>query len=290
MLKERILTAVLLAPLAIAGVLWLSTSTLASCVGVIFIVGVVEWASLVGFSEPAERLLLVIAHVLIMGLLWQFRADGTLYVALGVGVAWWLVAPFWLRHFSFAQAPRRRNAWIKATAGMLAIVPAWSALILLHAMPIAGELPDFATHVVVKGAPLREHWWLLFVLGLIWCADVFAYFAGRRFGTVKLAPKISPGKTTAGVYGALIGCAGYAALGGWLLNLRGPALWALVGLALITVVFSIVGDLFESLIKRHSNAKDSGALFPGHGGVFDRLDSIFAALPVFTAGKLLLGI
>ncbi|HET6223681.1 MAG TPA: phosphatidate cytidylyltransferase, partial [Dongiaceae bacterium] len=104
------------------------------------------------------------------------------------------------------------------------------------------------------------------------------------------APKISPGKTTAGVYGALIGCAGYAALGGWLLNLRGPALWALVGLALITVVFSIVGDLFESLIKRHSNAKDSGALFPGHGGVFDRLDSIFAALPVFTAGKLLLGI
>lgn len=289
MLKERVLTALILAPLVIAGMLLLSTSTLASGVGVIFMIGVLEWAALVGFESAAARLALVVAHVLVMALLWQYRALGTLEIAVFAGVGWWLLAPFWLRNNTFAAAPRRRNSWLKAVAGLLAVVPAWSAMILLHGMPIAGELPDWAAALHFKGAPLREHWWLLFLALLIWCADTFAYFAGRRFGTTKLAPKISPGKTIAGVYGALLGCAAFAALAGYLYNERGLRLVELIGLALLTVAFSIVGDLFESLIKRHSNAKDSGALLPGHGGVFDRVDSLLAALPIFTAGKLLIG-
>ncbi|HQX25208.1 MAG TPA: phosphatidate cytidylyltransferase, partial [Pseudomonadota bacterium] len=131
---------------------------------------------------------------------------------------------------------------------------------------------------------------VLFVVLLVWCADVCAYFAGRRYGKARLAPRISPGKTVAGVYGALLGSIAFAVAAGTLLGARGGGLAALVALALVTVGVSIVGDLYESLIKRHSQVKDSGTLFPGHGGVFDRFDSLFAALPVFAAGKWLLGL
>jgi phosphatidate cytidylyltransferase len=134
------------------------------------------------------------------------------------------------------------------------------------------------------------HTWALYALVLVWGADTFAYLAGSRWGTTKLAPKISPGKTVAGVYGALAGSALIAVIGGWLLDVRGMTLLALVVLAMISVLFSIVGDLFESLIKRHASVKDSGSLFPGHGGVCDRLDGAFAALPIFVLGKAALGL
>ena len=149
-------------------------------------------------------------------------------------------------------------------------MPAWLALIMLHA------------------EPARGHAWALFVLLLIWMADTAAYFTGKRYGTTKLSPRISPNKTRAGAWGALVGGAVLAVVAGWLLDVRGVALVALVGLALLTVVASIVGDLVESLLKRQANVKDSGTLFPGHGGLLDRLDSLFAAIPVFVAGKALL--
>ena len=123
-----------------------------------------------------------------------------------------------------------------------------------------------------------------------WSADTFAYLAGMRWGRRKLAPSISPGKTWAGVYGGLAATAVVAAIGGWLLGVQDLRLPALVALALLCVCFSVVGDLFESLIKRHASVKDSGTLFPGHGGLFDRLDSVFAALPVWAAGRALLGL
>jgi phosphatidate cytidylyltransferase len=123
-----------------------------------------------------------------------------------------------------------------------------------------------------------------------WSADTFAYLAGSRWGRKKLAPNISPGKTIVGVYGAMAGTAVVAVIGGCLLGVHNVQLIPLAALALICVAFSIIGDLFESLIKRHANVKDSGALFPGHGGVFDRLDSAFAVLPIFAIGKTLLGL
>ncbi len=123
---------------------------------------------------------------------------------------------------------------------------------------------------------------------LVSVADTAAYFTGRRFGKVKLCPQISPNKTIAGVYGALASGAILSAIGGWLLHVRGLAWLALIALALVTVIASIIGDLFESLVKRQAGVKDSGTLFPGHGGMFDRLDGMFAALPVFALGKALL--
>jgi phosphatidate cytidylyltransferase len=270
MLKQRVLTAILLAPLAIAGVLGLSTPWFALALGAVCAAGLVEWARLVGLRSASAQFALAAANVGLMVLLWLWpEREPALRVALFLGVAWWPLAALWLRHYSFGQTLVRRNQSIKALAGCLIVVPAWAAGVLLHG-----------------SAPWGPRW-VLFVLVLIWCADIFAFFAGRRYGTTKLAPRVSPGKTRAGLYGALIGSALYAAVAGVALGHANGALFVLVLLSVATVGVSVIGDLFESLIKRHSNVKDSGGIFPGHGGVFDRMDSVFAALPIFVAGKLL---
>jgi len=156
--------------------------------------------------------------------------------------------------------------------GALVIVPTLASAILLHESS-------------------RGNWWTLLALVIVWAADTGAYFSGRRFGRRKLAPRISPGKTWAGVYGAIVAGGLMALLGGYLIGVRdGGQLVGLLLLGVVTVGVAVVGDLFESLMKRHATVKDSGNLFPGHGGLLDRLDSVFAALPVFAAGKLLLGL
>jgi phosphatidate cytidylyltransferase len=204
--------------------------------------------------------------------LWCCRDTWFWWPLIAAGAVWWVFAIIWLGRFSFAAAPTPEHALVKLLAGALAVLPAWAALMQMH----LGQS--------------SFHTWALYALTLVWGADTFAYLAGSRWGTTKLAPKISPGKTVAGVYGALAGSALIAIIGGWLLDVRGMTLAALVVLAMISVLFSIVGDLFESLIKRHAGVKDSGALFPGHGGVCDRLDGAFAALPIFALGKAVLGL
>jgi len=272
MLIQRILTAIVLGPVAVAAILFLPTHLVAPLLGLLLLGALFEWARLIGLSGVAQRGAYVLAGAALMAGLWWLRDRGPMEVALGCGVLWWLVSPLWLKQFSFGATPTPASIALKAVAGMFVVVPAWAAALLLHAIPDQGP------------------WWVLLVLLLVWCADTGAYFAGRSFGRAKLAPRISPGKTWAGVYGGLFASGAGAALGGWLLGVRGADLALLVGLALVAGVFSIVGDLFESLIKRHAGAKDSGNIFPGHGGIFDRLDSFFAALPVFTAGKIALGL
>jgi phosphatidate cytidylyltransferase len=271
-LRSRVVTAVLLAPLAIAGVLGLPTHWFAFALGSVCAFGMIEWARLVGLRSLLTQLGLALLLVAMLAALWHWRADGALRATIIVGVAWWPLAALWLRNYSFCQAERGRNRSLKAAAGLLTVAPAWAGAVVLHGLPANGP------------------WWVLFVLVLIWCADIGAYFVGKRYGTTKLAPRISPGKTRAGLWGALAASALYAIPAGFALGHADGPLALLVALALVTVGVSVVGDLFESLIKRHSNVKDSGSIFPGHGGVFDRFDSLFAALPVFAAGKLLLGL
>ncbi|HWT15336.1 MAG TPA: phosphatidate cytidylyltransferase [Patescibacteria group bacterium] len=270
-LRERAITAVILAPIGIIGVMLLPQLWFAIALGLLFLVGVWEWTLLSGWRSASVRIALVAAHVLMFASVW-FGSDQARLQTIWCGVAFWLLAPWWLRHYHFGAQARKRSLLIKSVACALAIVPAWTAAIVLH----GGD----------RGAG-----WVMFVLLLVWCADTCAYFAGRRFGTTKLAPNISPGKTTAGVYGALAGCTVYAATVGHLaFDVAMPSLPAFVGLCMVTVVYSIVGDLLESLIKRHSQVKDSGTLFPGHGGALDRFDSMFAALPIFVAGRQILGL
>jgi phosphatidate cytidylyltransferase len=271
-MRQRLLTALLITPLAIVAILLLPSASFALIVAGLFLLALWEWTRLSGLRSRLLRSLLVALAAAIMFLLWTQRGTWSWWSAIGAGCLWWLAALAWLRHFSFAATPTPVNTTLKLAGGALAVLPAWVAIAELHL------------------AQPHLHTWALYALLLVWTADTSAFLAGSRFGKTKLAPKISPGKTIAGVVGALLGSALIAGVGGWLLAVRGMTLVALVLLGLLSVAFSIIGDLFESLIKRHANVKDSGTLFPGHGGVYDRLDSVFAALPIFALGKFVLGL
>jgi phosphatidate cytidylyltransferase len=272
MLRQRVVTALLLAPLAILLILLLPTSVFAWLLAGAFLAAGWEWTRLSGMKNRRNRgVLLGVAAVLFVAL-WLLQASTWLWPALLVaGVTWWLVVCVWLRHFAFGAAPTPENRNLKLLAGTLVIFPAWVAALSIH------------------GSTPHGHIWAFLAMLLVWAADTGAYFAGRFFGKRKLAPQISPGKTWAGVYGAFVTSAAVIAVGGWLLGVRDVRLLGLIVVTIVTVASSIVGDLLESLMKRHANVKDSGVLFPGHGGLLDRLDSVFAALPVFALGKLLLG-
>ncbi|MBN8728512.1 MAG: phosphatidate cytidylyltransferase [Xanthomonadales bacterium] len=270
MLKQRTLTAVALAPIVVALVLLLPTLALATIIGGMLLLAFWEWARLSGVASRPWRAVLLAANAVLFILLWQVRAEPLAWYIIGAGLVWWLLAVAWLGNFAWGAAPTRENTAIKLIAGELAIVPAWLALVEIH------------------GGADHGHAWMLLAMLLVWAADTAAFFTGKRFGRTKLAPRISPNKTTAGGWGALGGGAIVALAGGWLLGVRGAALGLLLGLALSTVVASILGDLVESLLKRQANVKDSGTLFPGHGGLLDRVDSLLAALPVFAAGKALI--
>jgi phosphatidate cytidylyltransferase len=271
MLRQRVLTALLLAPLAIAIILLLPTPWFALVIAALFLGAAEEWTHLAGVQKPAMRIALLVLAAALFVLLWLVHG-GASTLLLALGVAWWLTACLWLRHFAFGAAPTPENRALKLVAGAFVMFPAWMAALALHAREPHG------------------HWWVLLALVIVWAADIGAYFSGRTFGGRKLAPQISPGKTWAGAYGAMVAGVLVALAGGWLLDVRGSALLGLGVLAALAVAISIVGDLLESLMKRHAGIKDSGSIFPGHGGLLDRLDSVFAALPVFALGLRLLGL
>jgi len=272
MLLQRTLTALLLAPLVILLILLAPTGVFAVIVAIAFLAAMWEWTRLSGLKATAPRAALLVITAVVFGLCWTARSSIAWPFLIGVGVSWWIVVCQWLRHFAFGAAPTRENLLMKLGAGFLVIVPAWIAV------------------VTIQSSSDRGHWWTLLALFVVWAADIGAYFSGRQFGRRKLAPTISPGKTWAGVYGAFVAGAIVTGVGGVMLGVSGGKLVGLLVLSVFTVIASVVGDLLESLMKRHAAVKDSGNLFPGHGGLLDRLDSVFAALPVFAAGMLLLGL
>jgi len=270
--KQRVITALLLTPIAIALILLAPSALFGVVIASLCLLASWEWTRMSGMrSRPLRAVLIAFCAAAMFGL-WWLAEEPLGWSVIAAGSVWWVLALVWLTHFSFGAAPTRGNVALKLAAGALSVLPAWTAMMALH------------------GSQPAPHTWALYALMLVWAADTFAYLSGRRWGTTKLAPAISPGKTLAGVYGALVGSGIVALIGGWWLGVRGAGLIGLVALALIAVCFSVVGDLFESLIKRHCNVKDSGTLFPGHGGAYDRLDGVFAALPVFALGKHLLGL
>ncbi len=278
MTSTRIIAALVMAPLAIAAILLLPTPWLVALVALVFLMGMWEWFKLAEIDDTLSRTILLVANLLLMVLLvWASAGSMVLFqIVTLIGAAWWCMALLWLRFFNFASDHETYARVFKLAAGTLAILPAWCALGLIHASEPNG------------------HRWLLAALSVVWAADSGAYFAGRQFGgrwfgSRKLAPRISPNKTLEGLLGGL--AAGVVAgLGfAWLAGLTLPQVPAFVLVAIAAVLFSVVGDLFESLLKRHVGAKDSGHLIPGHGGILDRLDGVLAALPIFAVGKELFG-
>ncbi len=272
--RKRVIAASVMAPVAIAGVLWLPTPYLAVAVAALMLVGLWEWTRLAGLEDRVARALYVVANALVLlAFAWGGgRGLFSLKLASVVGAAWWLLALVWLKRFDFAASDEPGSRMLKLVAGSLCVIPAWCAMTWLHSTPVHGP------------------GWTLFALGLVWAADTGAYFAGVRFGKRKLAPRISPGKTWEGVFGGMATSLALAIVALPLLGLAWRQLPALLVLTFIAVCFSVAGDLFESLMKRHSGIKDSSGLIPGHGGLMDRLDSLLAALPVFVVAKDWLGL
>lgn len=278
MTRIRTLAALVMAPAAIAAILLLPTGWLMVLAAVVLLLGLWEWLELAGVEDSVARFALLVAHLAVMvGLVWASRSGNGFSLVLfllasAVGVAWWLASLLWLRHTDFARGPLGYSRMVKLAAGALAMIPAWAAVGFIHA-----------------GEPHGDRW-LLVALFVVWGADTGAYFVGRKLGRRKLAPRVSPNKSVEGMLGGLVVGVGV----GLLVALStGIPVDRLPGLALVCVVaalFSVIGDLFESLLKRQAGVKDSGTLIPGHGGVLDRLDGVLAALPAFALGKAVLGL
>lgn len=265
-LQQRILTALVLVTLVVAAVLLLPTPSLALSLALVVGLAAWEWTALAGIASSGGRMayLALVAGCLL--LLWQDPLRPWLpFVLIPATIWWWGVAVYLLRVRAIAHSPGIDPKLIPV--GLLVLVGPWVAIVHLH-----GLAPPVGPRLV------------LFLLVLIWVADSAAYFAGRRWGRAKLAPVLSPGKTRVGVYGALLGAAMCGALLAWGLGLGLPQAALAVAMCALTAFISVVGDLYESLLKRRRGVKDSGCLLPGHGGVLDRIDSLTAAAPVFALG------
>lgn len=261
MLMQRIITALILAPLAIWGILALPANAFSAIVAVIVLMGAWEWSRLLGWESMLMRgSYVLLTLLLIAALAWDmvFIQGQTVLV---IAALWWLSVLFWLVTYPTGSDFWRKHLISRAIAGLLVLLPTWVGLVLLREQ---------------AGAP-----YVLVLMLLIWGADTGAYFAGRQWGRRKLAPRVSPGKSWEGVAGGAVTALGIAAVANHFLH---PAmgLMAFLGLAVLTVAVSIVGDLLESMFKRIVDIKDSGGLLPGHGGILDRIDSLTAAAPVFT--------
>jgi phosphatidate cytidylyltransferase len=260
MLKQRLLTAAILLPLLLAGMFLLPNPAWALLILVPAALGALEWSKLAGLSGAPRNGF--VAAVVLSGLLLilaQWRApalatNAAVWLYLLALLFWAIVVPAWLYFKWRVSAPA-----LMILAGWVVLLPAWLAVATLQ-----------------KSAAL-----LLMLLLVIWIADTAAYFAGRRFGRRKLAPQISPGKTWEGVIGAIVAVLIYGFAIGFVLqpeaNFYNRA--GLLVFICVMTAFSIIGDLFESWIKRQAGAKDSGELLPGHGGILDRIDSVTAAMP-----------
>lgn len=258
MLKQRIITALWLAPLALLGLFWLDGNAFALFTAGIVLLATWEWVNLAGHAGQRARLRGTMAMAIIMLLLWNTATVHAVW-PLWLGVAGWLVNLYWVMSYpdkvtQWQPSPRR------LAMGLWVLLPCWVGFVSLRE----------------SGAE-----WLLFVLLLVWCADTGAYFAGRAYGRHKLAPAVSPGKTWEGVAGGLVATTLLAlAFTVWQSLSLGQGLALIVITWLVTLV-SVLGDLLESMLKRHRGIKDSSALLPGHGGVLDRIDSLTAAVPWF---------
>ncbi|WP_018410643.1 phosphatidate cytidylyltransferase [Methyloversatilis thermotolerans] len=266
MLKQRVLTAILLLAGLSAALRFFDLHAWQLLVAGIVGLAAWEWARLAacGAARCVVWGLVTTAAVAALSLVCfdatglRLEASSVLWLLHGSALPFWLLAvPLWMRHPS-SRPPRP----ILLAVGMVLLLPPALALVQLRA---AGVQP------------------LLALMAVVWVADIAAYFTGRAFGRHKLAPAISPGKTWEGAFGAVLAVQAYGFLIQPLLRDAGlsipsPGVWSLT-LLLLTAI-SIVGDLFESMMKRQAGRKDSSQLLPGHGGILDRIDSLTATLPL----------
>jgi phosphatidate cytidylyltransferase len=262
MLRTRILTAAILACILLAGLFLLPPPWAVVAIGAVFTIGAWEWAGFGALRGTGARTAYAAGVAVLLVLAWRWTAyPKYLLLLLSAACAWWVIALLWL-----SWGSPRHHPTLALACGLPVLVPAFIALARLQ---VATQ--GFA------GGPQMVLWLVLLVIA----ADVGAYFAGRSLGRRKLAPRVSPGKTWEGALGGL----SMVALVAW----GGAAHFGLPPLSVVVFgcavgVFSIIGDLTESMFKRAAGLKDSGGLLPGHGGLLDRIDSVTAAAPLYALG------
>jgi phosphatidate cytidylyltransferase len=266
MLKQRIITAIILIPIFLFLLFTLTPPWFLFLMSLVTVGAAWEWTNLMQLQTLVARLIYVFLMV--------FMLMGAIFVPvplmLMVAVIGWVIAiPFIFLY------PRLNYCWnkgviIRGLLGFFVLIPCWAALNFIRNQ--------------------RDGIWaLLFLFVLIWSADSAAYFVGRKWGRIKLAPAVSPGKTWEGFAGAIVFSAILVLAVLWMTQAPQSTWVPGVVLSLITVMFSVLGDLFESMLKREASLKDSGKLLPGHGGLLDRIDSLTAAAPLFALGGWVLG-
>lgn len=274
MLKSRLLTAAVLLPLVIFGILYTGAAYFAVSVAIVSAIAAWEWSSLARIQSLFARSAYVALLLLGCYLIYYTPMVNT-YAHWGVMVTaglWVLLAVFIMNDPVRLLSSLNHAAYtlLSALAGILLLLAMWWAFVQVHAL--------------ANGPGL-----LLGMFALVWAADTGAYFAGRKWGRHKLAPRVSPGKTWEGVAGGLLLALVVALVSPYILKLTTISMPAYLLIAALTVIMSIYGDLLESVFKRVRGVKDSGLILPGHGGILDRLDSIIAAAPMYLTGLLLLG-
>ncbi len=274
MLKQRIITALLLLPLVLAAIFFMPTIWFMLILAIVMLAGTIEYVRLAGFSGAIATSAFVLTQTAIFVLLYMCRDswDKDALIWLGGFAIAWLLLFSRLALFRSNTIIDTRYRLLSFVTAIISVTGGWFALSWLH-------MQD------------QGPWLILLLLLIVWAADTGAYFSGKAFGKRKLAPHISPGKTIAGLVGGLILSALIALLAvRWIPSARlllplGTV--QIIWLSLITVLISVGGDLMVSLHKRISGFKDSSQLLPGHGGILDRMDSLLAAAPFFALGLLL---
>lgn len=267
MLMYRFITALVLIPIILFILFYSSPIVFLVLSGLVFLAAAWEWSSLMGLKLTASKILYLLFMLWCMGAVLYFNIPVRLIYTLSIG--WWVVAFIFILCYPTFSGWWGRGLLVRGLMGLLVLIPCWTSLNVLRSQ--------------TNGINA-----ILFLFVLIWGADTYAYLIGRRWGRHKLCPLVSPGKSWEGLAAALLGTVGVVLVVLWALGIPRDIWWAVVLMAVVTVCFSIIGDLFESMLKRQVGLKDSGRLLPGHGGLLDRIDSLTAAAPVFTVGGLML--
>ncbi|MDF2155536.1 phosphatidate cytidylyltransferase [Vibrio sp. CAU 1672] len=273
-MKQRIITALILAPLVILGIFHLPLMGFIIALTAITLLGFWEWTQ---FTESRSRVTALIPAVVVTGLSFLFispdaqslnNLSSSHYLILTIGLVWWLIASGLAITYPKSTPLWQSNHLLRHLFGFLTLIPFMWSVILLRAAEIQVD--------PYHGAKL-----VLYVCSLVWAADSGAYFAGKSLGKRKMAPQVSPNKTIEGLFGGIIA----ALIISWLFadwfDITFSSPMHMMFITLCTVVISVLGDLVESMFKRVSGIKDSSNMIPGHGGILDRIDSLTAAFPVF---------
>jgi phosphatidate cytidylyltransferase len=276
MLKQRVMTALALTAIFLSILLGVNAFYFSCFIASVLLIGAWEWANLSGCKRMWQRIVFVVVMAILLGVIASIMGlssgndqgldSKVIKPLLLVSCAWWALALLLVQGYP-SSAILWGHSLFRLLMGVLVLVPTWIALVYVRYQP--------------QGA-----WLVLMMIGVVALADIGGYFAGRRFGKHKLALAVSPGKTLEGFVGGLfsnvllaIGVSYFGAI----------SLLMVLAIVVPTSLFSVLGDLFESMLKRHQGMKDSGTILPGHGGILDRVDGITAAAPIFALALLSTG-